>query len=252
MTRTHNPWFSQYKPKTHAEVRLFCLPYAGGTALIYRKWPEILPPTIDVCALQPPGRGNRIIEPAFNRIEDLVKALVEVMRPYLDKPFALFGHSMGALISFELARCLRREVNLTPQQLFFSGHRAPQLPDPDPPTYNLPEKEFLAELRRLNGTPPEALENSELMQLMIPLLRADFALCQTYIYTIDAPFSCPISVFGGLQDIDVSRANLEAWRTQTTSNFSLHMFPGDHFYLHQAQPTLLQLIAQQLHKFAKP
>jgi len=141
---------------------------------------------------------------------------------------------------------LRREHGPGPVHLFVSGRRAPQVPDPDPPTYNLPEPEFLEELRRLNGTPKAVFEHPELMQLMIPILRADFELVQTYMYLPEPPLDCPISAFGGLQDEDVTREHLEAWRDQTTASFSLQMFPGDHFFLHTAQAFLLQTIACKL------
>jgi medium-chain acyl-[acyl-carrier-protein] hydrolase len=153
---------------------------------------------------------------------------------------------MGALIGFELARQLRRQHGPSPVHLFVSGREAPQLPSPDPPIHALPEPQFIAELQRFNGTPKEVLEHPELMQLLIPTLRADFAVCETYTYTSDAPIDCSISAFGGLQDHEVSREQLEAWRDQSRASFSLCMFPGDHFFLDTAEPLLLKTIAQVL------
>ena len=143
-------------------------------------------------------------------------------------PYAFFGHSMGSLISFELVRYLRREGHDPgPVRLFVSGHRAPQLPDPDPPTHHLAEPEFIEELRRLKGTPEEVLQNAELLRLMLPLLRADFALCETYIYRPEKPLTCPITAFGGLQDDEVPRETLAAWHEQTYNSFKLRFFVGE-------------------------
>lgn len=186
------------------------------------------------------------MESPFTHLEPVVKNLASALLPYLDKPFAFFGHSMGALISFELTRLLRRDDQLSPVHLFISGRRAPQLPDSDSPIHDLPESAFLEELRHLNGTPPEVLENAELMQLFLPMLRADFSVVETYAYTPEPPLNCPITVFGGLQDSKASCDELEAWREQTKASFVLQMFPGDHFFLHSAQPLLLQSLSQKL------
>lgn len=179
-----------------------------------------------------------------------MRALVEAMTPALlhrlDKPFAFFGHSMGAIIGFEIARLLRRKHYPQPLHLFVSGRRAPQIPDPNPPTYDLPHLDFLRELRRLNGTPQEVLENPEMMALMLPILRADFTLTQTYSYSAEPPLDCSVSAFGGLQDNEVDPEYLEAWREQTTGSFSLQMFAGDHFFLNASQPQLLQALSREL------
>jgi medium-chain acyl-[acyl-carrier-protein] hydrolase len=248
---TLNRWVTCPKPKPQAKLRLFCFHYAGGGALIFRPWSDSLPPTVEVCAIELPGRGTRLMEPPFTQLEPLIQELTRVLLPYLDKPFAFFGHSMGALVSFELARILRRDYGLSPVHLFVSGRRAPQLPDPDPPIHTLPEPEFLDELRRYNGTPEAVLENAELMQLLLPSLRADFAVLETYVYTPEPPLECPITTFGGLSDREASRDELEAWRDQTSAAFSLEMFPGDHFFVHSAQPLLLQALSRELHHYCK-
>jgi medium-chain acyl-[acyl-carrier-protein] hydrolase len=250
MTKTAKPekdrWLNFTKPNPHASLRLFAFPYAGGSTLIFRKWREALPSNVELCSIELPGRSTRLREAAFTTIGPLVEAIAQVISPYLDKPFAFFGHSMGAIVSFELSRYLRRRHQVIPARLFISGRRAPQIPDDEPPTYNLPEPEFIEELRRLNGTPREILEHPELMQLILPLLRADFAVCQTYIYKPEPPLSCPISVFGGLQDHPVTRDDVEAWREQTTAAFSLRMFPGDHFFLQTSAPIFLRTLAGEL------
>jgi len=239
-------WIACRKPSPQARLRLFCFPYAGGGVSIFRTWSDGLPADVEVCPIQLPGRGTRLMEPPFTRLSPLIQTIAQVLFPLLDKPFAFFGHSLGALVSFELARQLRRQYSVQPVRLFISADRAPQIPNRDPPVHNLPEGEFLVELRRLNGTPSEVLEDEELRQIMLPLLRADFAVYETYGYSTERPLNCPISAFGGLQDQRVSRGDLEAWRDQTSVSFSLRMFPGDHFFLNTSQPVLLRLLSQEL------
>lgn len=243
-TQTSNPGITWLKPNPSASLRLFCFPYAGGNSYVFRSWLDRLPKTIEICPIELPGRGMQIKSTPFNQIEPLVKAIAQEILPYLDKPFAFFGHSMGGLVSFELARFIRRHHNLEPAHLFISGRRAPQTKDLKPPINNLPEAEFLRELRHLNGTPEEILNNHELMEILTPVLRADFAVLETYIYTREAPLNCPISVFGGLQDQEVQIEQLEAWQAQTLNSFSLKMLPGDHFFIHSSQTFLPELMQQ--------
>jgi medium-chain acyl-[acyl-carrier-protein] hydrolase len=178
----------------------------------------------------------------------LVELIAQGIDSFLDKPFAFFGHSMGATISFELARLLRRRGASEPLHLFVSGRTAPQSPEVDAVTYNLPDDKFVEVLRRLNGTPKEALDNLELMQVILPLLRADFEAIQTYTYEVEPPLRCHITAFGGLQDPDVSPADLEAWREQTTAQFSLNLFPGDHFFLNTHPQRLLRAVVQEMNR----
>ena len=229
-------------------MRLFCFPYAGGGALVFRNWAEILPQEIEVCAMQLPGRGNRLRETAFRNISLVVEAVGEEIVSLLDRPFAFFGHSMGAIIVFELARLLRRDGHELPTHLFVSAHKAPQIPKDEPHIFNLPDEKFIQELQRLNGTSREVLDHPELMQMMAPLLRADFESIQTYTYQHEPPLDCPITAFGGLQDPDISRETLEPWREQTTSTFNLRMFHGDHFFLNTEQAHLLRVVAQEAYK----
>jgi medium-chain acyl-[acyl-carrier-protein] hydrolase len=223
-------WLVRPKPNLQARLRLFCFPYAGGGTLPFYTWPRALPDDVEVC---------------------LVRAAARNLLPYLDKPFALFGHSMGSLISFELARLLRKENGISPRYLFASGHRAPQLPPRGKSiVHKLPEPEFMEELRRLNGTPKSVLDHPELMRILIPVLRADFEVVETYVYLDEPPLECPIMAFGGLNDPEATQSELEAWRTQTNAMFSLKMFPGDHFYLNDARPLLLQTLSQCLEQLA--
>lgn len=245
---TFNSWVKCPQPNPDASLRLFCFPHVGAGASIFRKWSDRLPPYIEVYAIQLPGRENRLKEAPFTHISPLVQTLTQVLRPYLTSPFAFFGHSMGALISFELTRQLRAQQQPSPVQLFISGRRAPQIPARNPLIHTLPEPEFLAELRRLNGTPQAVLENSELMQMVLPVLRADFSICGTYTYSHEPPLDCSISAFGGLDDSEETYDLLELWNKQTHSSFSLQMLPGDHFFLYSSQQLLLEMLSRQLHQ----
>ena len=239
-------WLVGFKEKPETLVRLFCFPYAGGSAATFRAWPDAFPSHIQVLPVQLPGRGERLAEPGFKQLPDMIQTLGPALLPHFNKPFVFFGHSMGGLISLELTRWLRRTGNPMPVQLFISGRRAPQLPSEELPSFDLPEPEFIERLRELNGTPPEVLDHPELMQLMIPLLRADFSVCETYQYHAEPPLNCPITVFGGLGDVEVPREKLDPWREHTTASFSLHMLPGNHFFLHTAQRDVIRLIMEKL------
>ena len=242
-------WIKRTGQDPETCFRLFCFPYAGGGASIYHDWPERLPSDIEVCAIQLPGRENRFGEPPFANLSSLVDALADVLYPNLDFPFAFFGHSLGSLISFELTRRLRRQKAPCPLQLFVSGCRAPQLPNPDPPIHQLPDAEFIEELRCLNGTPKAVLDNPELMELLLPLLRSDIGIYETYVYDHEAPLDCPIFAFGGLEDKEVSREELAAWHDQTRSRFNIQMFPGDHFFLNGKESNgLLEVISKDIRK----
>lgn len=250
-TLTANSWVTYPKPNPQAKLRLFCFHYAGGGAMSFRSWSDNLPSTVEVCPIELPGRSFRLLETPFTEIPPLIQALAPAIAPSLTKPFAFFGHSMGGLVSFELARFLRQEYHQSPLHLFVSGHRAPQIPDRDPPVHALPKSEFLQELRRYNGTPKAVLENAELMELLLPTLRADFSVVETYVYAPEPPLTCSIAAFGGLEDWKANAKDLEPWREQTNSAFSLEMFPGDHFFLHSAQSVVLESLSRQLNRIVE-
>ncbi|HEX6046474.1 MAG TPA: thioesterase II family protein [Pyrinomonadaceae bacterium] len=241
-----SPWLAYYEPNPRAKLRLFCFPYAGGSALVFHKWRDTLPPFVEVCPVQLPGRGNRLQAAPFTDMDPMVEAAGAALLPYFNMPFAFFGHSMGASISFELARLLRREGRRMPLHLYISGRRAPHIIDRDPPLYNLPDAELLTELRHLNGTPKEVLEHPELMTMMLPLLRADFSVAETYVCKPEAPLDVPMTVFGGLADKDVTREDLEGWQQHSTASVKLRMLAGDHFFLNTSQPVLLRLLSTEL------
>jgi len=244
------PWITCPQPNPQAKLRLFCLPYAGGGASSFRDWPAQLPSWIEVCPIELPGRGSRFQEPPYTRLAPLIKDLTQALLPYLNMPFAFFGHSMGALVSFELTQCLSQTYSLTPACLAVAGRPAPHLSSRNNPIHTLPDPEFLEKIRDFNGTPAPILANAELMQILLPILRADFAVIETCAYTPQPLLSCAIAAFGGLHDPKVSCPDLEAWREQTRSTFLLHLLPGDHFFIHAAQSQLLSVLGQILHQTA--
>ena len=239
-----NPWIPQFKPNTQAKLRLFCFPYAGGTTYIFHQWSNFLPHNIELCPVELPGRRTRFKETPYQSIDSLLDGLSTALMPYLDRPFAFFGHSMGGLVSFELTRLLRKSYNLSPKHLFISGYRAPQLPNPNPPISHLDDTDFKEELIKLGGTHPEILKNAEIMELLIPLLKADFAIVENYTYQNEPPLDIPITAFGGTIDPRASQGELEAWKSQTSANFELHMFDGGHFFIDEQKSQLLGYIAQ--------
>lgn len=239
-------WFPYAVPNPAARLRLFCLPYAGGASVLFRSWADYLPPSIELYPVELPGHGTRGYEPVLSRMRRLTQAIAEGLYPALDKPFALFGHSMGALVCFELARLLRRAYHVSPVCLFVSAHRAPHLPDPDPSTYMLSEEDLIQKLQTLEGTPREILEQPDLMQLVLPNLRADFAVCDTYTYRDEAPLDCPIAALGGNDDAEIRREQLEGWREQTSSAFGVYMFPGGHFFINASRSAVLRLLTEHL------
>lgn len=244
---TPDRWITRPRPAPRARLRLFCLPHAGGGASAFRGWADALPAEVETCPVQLPGRENRIAEPAFDRLEPLVQALADAVDAWLDRPFALFGHSNGALIGFELARALRARGRPGPAHLFSSGRRAPDLPLPTPPIHAHPEPEFLAELAELGGLPQALLDHRELLALLVPTLRADVAIHETYVFREQAPLACPITGYGGVADPKVSREQLEAWARHTAGPFVRRMFPGGHFYLQEDRDAVLRTLSADLH-----
>jgi medium-chain acyl-[acyl-carrier-protein] hydrolase len=243
----HRQWLVRFRPNTTASLRLFCFPYAGMGASMFFPWAQGMHPGIEVVGVQLPGREGRIREKPFESLQRIVQEAAKSIRPYLDRPYSFFGHSMGALIGFELARYLRQEGAPTPAHLFVSARRAPRRPDSLSKIYGLPDAEFIAEIgRRWGGIPSAVLREAELLQLLLPTLRADVAVLETYIHAVGASVDCPISVFGGTGDANITRDDLLAWRDHTRGAFRLRMFPGDHFFLRGRQRDIQNAVVEDL------
>jgi medium-chain acyl-[acyl-carrier-protein] hydrolase len=238
-------WVGYPAPRPGATLRLFCLPYAGGGTRIFQSWSDRLPGVVEVASVRLPGRERRFHEPPLRRMDTLLSRLAEGVGPHLDRRYALFGHSVGARIAFELARTLRRHGAAPPVVLFVSGSHAPQAPRV-PPTHDLPDKELIEWLRKLGGTLPEVLDNPALLSVLLPVLRADLSVADSYVYTPEPPLDCPIRGFRGAHDTGVPLELAAAWQAQTHSGFALRTLPGGHFFLHTQQRALLDAIAADL------
>ncbi len=232
MNRTTS-WLQFRSAKGTSRLRLFCFPHAGGGATAYRSWLAELPPFVELCPVLLPGRETRLSESPYLQFDSLVEDLDRELRPWIDIPYAIFGHSMGALLAFEWARRLKRYASSQPVWLFVSGRRAPDLPGDSALLHPLPDREFINELTRVyNGIPQELLQSDELMEVLLPILRADIAVVESYRFLEDEPLNCPITVFSGIEDSSVSWDQLIAWKRHTKRRFAMHVFPGGHFFPH--------------------
>ncbi|MEL6453129.1 MAG: alpha/beta fold hydrolase [Cyanobacteria bacterium J06623_5] len=252
MSSSINRWLVRPLPQPQARLRLFCFAFAGGSAWIFRPWAaqlaQLLSEPIDICAIELPGRGKRLAEPPITSLADLIPTLGAQLLPLLDRPFAFFGHSMGALIAFELCHWLRQTVQLIPAHLWVSAARAPQLAIEPPLMHRLSKADFIDRLQHYQGTPISVLNNAELMDLMLPVLRADFTLLETYQYQPKGLLDCPITGLWGQQDNIVSQAEVAAWRVHTLQ-FDLSAISGDHFFMQQS--LFIETLLPRLNKLVR-
>ncbi len=237
-----NKWIVIPTARPAAKIILLCFPFAGGSSHSFRTWTSVLPPTVELRIVELPGHGTRLSEPLAENLFDLVEPIARNIVQTSDRPFAIFGHSMGALLGFEVALFLQNHLQTLPEHVFLSGHGAPGRPRHEPEIHHLPKPQFLAKIKEYNGTPKEVLENTELMDLMFPILKADFKICETYAHQNTGRLNSPLTVMGGIQDPSTTREDLEAWKQFTTQAFNLRLFPGDHFYLLQQKINLLKAI----------
>ena len=242
-------WFVRPRPKPSADLRLFLFPYAGGAPTAFSKWPSEFPDNIDTNIIHYPGRGSRFNESPIKELSVLVQGINHAILPLLDKPFIFFGHSMGGMIAFELARQLRQQNLPQPQTLFISACGAPQLPDPNHPLHPLPDSEFIKSLQKLNGLPADVINNSELTQLLLPTLRADFEAVENHKYNFsEDQLECPIIAFGGSDDTHVTPERLEGWSAQTSASFKSQYFAGDHFFINTVRQSVTTSIIDWMTK----
>jgi medium-chain acyl-[acyl-carrier-protein] hydrolase len=240
-------WITCPKPSSGAGLRVFCLPHAGTGASAFRGWAQLADPYMEVWCVQLPGREARIREKPFENIDALVEAVVRPLLEFVDRPFALYGHSVGALVAFELARKLRDRHGLMPAHLFVGACPAPHIPWPHAPLRALPDDQVLDQINgRYEAIPEAVLQDAEFRQLAASVLRADFSLIETYVYTPSRPLECPISAFAGIEDRTVECAAIQAWRQHTSAQFQLHAIAGNHFFLQGARNSLLRQIVSDL------
>jgi medium-chain acyl-[acyl-carrier-protein] hydrolase len=229
-----------------AKLRLFCFPPAGSGAAAFRLWPALLSPAVDVYRVQPPGREMRFREPLIGSMSEYLDAMLPAILPSLEGRFAFFGHSMGSLVAFNVARRLRRDCKRLPQHLFVSAFRSPQAP-PMKRIHELADGDFVHELRETyDGIPDQLLHEPEVLSLMLPIIRADLAVASSDRYIAESPLECPVTAFGGLGDRWVDEQQLAEWCVQTSARFDLQMFPGNHYYLASATEALMSAIRGSL------
>jgi medium-chain acyl-[acyl-carrier-protein] hydrolase len=233
-------------PRPAASSRLFCFPHAGGSAASFRLWPRLLP-EIDICAVQLPGRANRMAEPFATSIATMVDDLLPDLLPLLDCPFALFGHSMGTALVVELALRLQDMGTSQPCHLFMSGRQPPHRPFPEESMHGLSDPDFLAWLNhRFGDFPPEVSACPELLELLMPLFRGDFEALESHRPTSTPPIPCPITALGGDADKITTEDHLRAWQACTTQPLRVHLFPGGHFYLDDSAQSVTALVRDHM------
>lgn len=226
---------------------MFCFPYVGGGAWIFRDWPQRSGKELEIVPIELPARDRRLLEEPYSNVAPLVGDLADVLP--LEKPFVFFGHSMGALIAFELTRELRRRRRPMPFCLFLSGSCGAHVPRTGPMRHLLSDQELVAELRELGGTPEEVLQDKSMMEFFLPSIRADFSIVETYVYRESEPLDCPVVALHGESDQETSRDDAVAWRQHTSNTFQLHVFPGDHFFLHSGKSAILAVIRDTIASF---
>lgn len=242
---TADLWVRRFHPAALARVRLACLPHAGGSASFFLPMSKALSPAIDVLCVQYPGRQDRRLEPCIQSIDDLAEQLTPVLAPWLDLPLALFGHSMGATLAFEIARRMERDCSASPVHLFASGRRAPSR-HRDERIHLAEDRALLAELRSLSGTDALVLGDEEVLRMVLPAIRGDYRAAETYRYQPGPRLRCPITALAGNADPKVTADEARAWREHTDGGFDYHTFDGGHFYLTGHQEEVLRLVTARL------
>jgi len=225
--------------------RLICFPHAGAGAAAYADWAGLLPPEIELVAVQLPGRQNRIVEEPFTDAGPLINVLTHALRPVLDGPFAFFGHSGGAALAYEVAKALRARGRHGPEQLFLSARPAPDVTGIRQ-LHDLPADQFRAEVIALGGIEPEIAEDDDVMASLLPLLRTDFGLWERHQATPVAPLDCPITVLCGASDPRAPLAAVDRWRAYTTAEFSMQIYPGGHFYFLESTAEVVAFIGRKM------
>jgi medium-chain acyl-[acyl-carrier-protein] hydrolase len=248
LTTQMTPWIARYRPRPNASVRLFCLPSAGSGASSYRDWSDDLSGDIEVLPVQPPGRENRFVEEPLRRMDDMVASLIDALRPFMsDLPFAFFGHSLGGIVALEVARSLARRQGPLPCHMIVSARPAPHLPLRRVPVVDLSEEELESWIRGMQGTSEIVLQSREMMDLILPVMRADLEIDDTYRSGPDPMLACPLTVLGGLHDEEARPEELKEWARYTRGVFTLRLVEGNHFFpFNEARPSALAVVEEAL------
>lgn len=241
-----NRWIAYRQPRPEAQIRLFCLPYSGAGASVYRLWGQELPDLIDVCPIQLPGREHRFREKSFTRVGPLASALCAALDREFNVPFAVFGYSVGAAVAYELAVQLRRRGHAGPVELLLAARPPPHIEDDSPRLHRLPDRALCEKLREFGSAAAEMLAMPELLATLLPVIRADIELNETYRTSGEPVLDCPITVFGGSQDRRAKGCDLAAWGELTRGPCRVKLFPGGHFFLHESRESLIAAVAETL------
>lgn len=250
MTTTASAWVSRPqhpRSQSHVQLRLFCLPYAGGSAHTYATWANRLPATIEVWPVHLPGRAERLRDTPLESATDVVAALAPVIQPFTDVPYAIFGHSMGTLVAYELAQQLRRNDVPAPQALFVSGRRSVHFGEAYPAIRHLDDDAFITALHQRYGRLTAILTNTAIQELLLPALRADFSICETYAPSTLTPLPYAIYAYGGTEDRDARLEDLLSWSRYTTDRFQVTMVPGGHFFIEDHPELLIAALTRDVH-----
>jgi len=251
MPVTKNLWCRVLPSSAACTVRLFCIPYAGGGANVFADWHKALPDYVEVCLITLPGREERLRELPYTRMPLMIKALWRGIHELLDMPCVFFGHSMGALIAFELAHYAQQKEIDVPSHLVVGGHRAPHLPSREGPMHALSEESFIDKLREYSGTPELLLTHPDFQKIYMPLLRADFAVCETYQYQSRGALNCPITVLSGNADPDTNAFEVASWKDHTVSTLKQKEFKGNHFFIHDSHKQVLSSVEKCIKSVVK-
>lgn len=238
-------WFNTYNRSQQGQSRIFAFPYSGAGSSIFYQWAQSFHHSpVDFIGVQLPGRENRLRDKPISDLVSLIEQLQFNITPWLDKPFVFFGHSLGALIAFELCRALHEQNLPLPQHLFISAFRAPELPNPNRELHQLPATDIISGLREYAGTPEVVLNDPKLMALFLPLLRADFSVHETYQYQEKEQLPHPITVLSGTRDTIVRPETMYNWHRQTVNNFQHLHYDGDHFFLNPHRDDIIRHLQQ--------
>ncbi|MEU9509353.1 alpha/beta fold hydrolase [Micromonospora sp. NPDC048170] len=252
MTGTGVTWFSRPVRRPDAGTLLYCLPHAGGSHTSFRSWPAALPAGVEARLVQLPGRATRRREPALTSMETLVGALGPALLADADRPMALYGHSMGGLVAFELLRWLLAHGGPLPRILFVGARRAPHLPRPPGGTSHLTDDEFLRLMVQRGSLPAALIEHPTAARLVLPAYRADIRLSEGYEYRDEAPLPVPIHAYAGTEDTAVPYDAVDAWRRHTAAAFSITAVPGSHFFAGECPEPVIRMIGDLLEQPARP
>lgn len=239
-------WFLITKPKPRAKYRLFCFPYAGGSATAYLGWEHLLPDDIELVAIQPPGRANRLNENLLTSVHEMAEEIASVIPPWLDRPYFMYGHSLGSVVSFELLHLLKARNLPLPKRFFCGARRAPHAPPRIAPIHDYPLDKFKLELKSLNGTPDVVLENSDLMEIFVPILRTDFKAAYVYHRDPNVKLECEVSAFCGSRDDKVIVEDMVGWQDHFHKPMDFRVFDGGHFFMDDGKALVVGAICESV------